>query len=51
MLRTALQDGRVIGYQGKGVTRPVYAVMYGGRMVRIAITVGSNGYIVGANLR
>jgi hypothetical protein len=51
LLETALQDGRIIGYQGKGLDRPIYEVMFGGKLVKIAITVGSNGYIVGANLR
>jgi hypothetical protein len=51
LVRTALQDGEVIGYQGKGTGRPIYQVLFGGKMVKIAITVGSNGYIVGANLR
>lgn len=39
--------GPVVGYEG---TRPVYLVVVGGRVRRIAITVGKNGYIVGANL-
>ena len=51
LLRQALQSGKIIGYQGKGAGRPIYEVMFGGKLVKIAITVGSNGYIVGANLR
>lgn len=49
-LQEALTDGTRIGYQGKGVGRPIYELMWQGKMVKVAITVGSNGYIVGANL-
>jgi hypothetical protein len=44
---TALTDGKPIGITGRD--RVVYAVDYRGRPVRIAVSVGSNGFIVGAN--
>ncbi|MGW5054906.1 hypothetical protein [Actinokineospora sp. NPDC004072] len=44
---TALTDGRPIGITGRD--RVVYAVDYRGRPVRLAVSVGSNGFIVGAN--
>lgn len=43
----ALVKGRIAGFIG--VDRPVYEVELDGRMRRIAITTGVNGYIVGAN--
>lgn len=43
--------GTIIGYQGKGTGRPIYEVTYNGETYHVAVTVGSNGYIVGANPR
>ncbi|ARM71975.1 hypothetical protein LMxysn_0340 [Listeria monocytogenes] len=48
-LMTALEKGKVVGYQGKGKGRPIYEVIYNGKKHRVAITVGKNGFIVGAN--
>jgi RHS repeat-associated protein len=47
LLQTALQRGRVVGYQSS--TRPIYEVSFGGKTHRIGITVSENGFIVGAN--
>ncbi|WP_220094767.1 hypothetical protein [Pantoea dispersa] len=47
----AVTDGKVVGYQGSGIGRPIYETMINGKKYNIAITVGNNGYIVGANLR
>lgn len=47
----AVTDGRVVGYQGAGVGRPIFEVTVNGEPMRIAVTVGNNGYIVGANPR
>lgn len=41
--------GNPVGYQGKGVGRPIYETIIGGQRQCIAITTGSNGFIVGAN--
>ena len=49
-LQEAVTNGTKIGYQGKGLGRPIYEVLWQGKMVKVAITIGSNGYIVGANL-
>ena len=47
----AVAEGNMVGYQGKGShPREVYEYHYGGKKYLIAVTVGSNGYIVGANL-
>ncbi len=46
---TALTKGKIVGYQGKGTGRPIYEVMFKGKKQRVAITVGNNGFIVGAN--
>ena len=48
---TAVSKGKIIGYQGKGTGRPIYQVEYYGKTYKVAVTVGSNGYIVGANPR
>ena len=45
----ALNEGKVVGYQGRGTGRPIYEFSYIGTTQRVAITVGSNGFIVGAN--
>jgi YD repeat-containing protein len=43
----AVTEGRPIGITGRD--RVVYEVQYNGETKRIAVTVGSNGFIVGAN--
>lgn len=48
---TAVSKGKIIGYQGKGIGRPIYEVSYNGKTYEVAVTVGANGYIVGANPR
>ncbi len=45
----AVSEGNIVGYQGSGTGRPVYEITVNGQSQRIAITTGSNGYIVGAN--
>ncbi len=50
-LLKAIRDGKIIGYQEKGLGRPIYQVNHNGREVKVAITIGDNGYIVGANPR
>lgn len=45
----AVSEGNIVGYQGRGTGRPIYEVTVNGQAQRIAITTGSNGYIVGAN--
>ncbi|WP_197090744.1 VENN motif pre-toxin domain-containing protein, partial [Yersinia similis] len=47
----AVTQGKVVGYQGSGTGRPIYETIINGQKYNIAVTVGSNGYIVGANLR
>ena len=42
----AVTQGKQVGMQG---TRPIFEVTFGGRTHRIAVTVGNNGFIVGAN--
>ena len=49
LIIAAVSKGEVVGYQGKGTGRPIYKVTYNGKEHKIAITIGSNGYIVGAN--
>ena len=48
---TAVSKGDIVGYQGKGKGRPIYEVEYQGKTYQVAVTVGDNGYIVGANPR
>lgn len=47
----AVTHGKIVGYQGSGTGRPIYESMINGKKYKIAITVGNNGYVVGANLR
>lgn len=48
-LINALEKGEIVGYQGRGKGRPIYEFIYNGEKRRVAITVGNNGFIVGAN--
>lgn len=48
-LMTAVKTGHVVDYQGKGTSRPIYEFVYEGKTRRVAITIGDNGFIVGAN--
>lgn len=45
----AVYQGHIVGTQGKRNPRTVYEFIYNGQKQRIAVQVGSNGYIVGAN--
>ena len=45
----AVKDGKVVGYQGTGAGRPIYEVVYKGKRQKVAITIGGNGFVVGAN--
>lgn len=47
----AVADNKIVGYQGSGTGRPIYETTINGKKFNIAVSVGSNGYIVGANLR
>ncbi|MEU9100045.1 hypothetical protein [Streptomyces sp. NPDC048361] len=49
LLTRALNEGKIVGYQGADTGRPIYETVYNGRTQRLAITVGDNGFIVGAN--
>ncbi len=42
----ALSKGKHVGMQN---TRPIYEVVFNGKTHRVAVTVGDNGFIVGAN--
>jgi filamentous hemagglutinin len=42
-------EGNIVGYQGSGTGRPIYQTTINGQPQRIAVTVASNGFIVGAN--
>ena len=44
---TALTKGRIVGTQAAG--RTIYQVLFNDQTQYISVTVGSNGYIVGAN--
>ena len=46
---TSVTDGKQVGFQGKGTGRPIYETEIDGRTQHIAVTKGSNGFIVGAN--
>jgi hypothetical protein len=45
----ALKENKIVGYQGTGTGRPIYELIYRGKKQQVAITTGSNGFVVGAN--
>jgi len=45
----AATTGKIVGYQGKGTGRPIFEFMFEGKPYKVAVTVGNNGFIVGAN--
>jgi RHS repeat-associated protein len=49
LVTNAASNGRIVGYQGAGTGRPIYEVVFDGSTHRVAVTVGNNGFIVGAN--
>ncbi|WP_432588894.1 putative T7SS-secreted protein [Streptomyces sp. HD1123-B1] len=51
LVMSAATRGEIVGYQGKGTGRPIFEVEFQGRKMHLAVTVGSNGFIVGANPR
>lgn len=51
LLQEALTNSERIGFQPPGTGRPIYEVLFNGKLIKVAITVGGNGYIVGANVR
>jgi hypothetical protein len=46
---TAATRGEVVGSQGAPPGRPIYQFVYNGKAYKLAVTVGSNGFVVGAN--
>ncbi|WP_405373729.1 pre-toxin TG domain-containing protein [Pseudobutyrivibrio sp.] len=48
-IMTAVDKGQIVGYQGRGTGRPIYEFVYKGEVKQVAITIGSNGFVVGAN--
>ena len=47
----AVENGTIVGYQGRGTGRPIYEFVDGGVTHRLAVTIGDNGFVVGANFR
>jgi hypothetical protein len=45
----SVSEGEIVAYQGKDTGRPIYEITFNGKRYRVAITTGSNGFIVGAN--
>ena len=45
----AVHQGNVVGYQGKKNPRTIYEFIYEGKKQRVAISIGLNGFVVGAN--
>jgi hypothetical protein len=45
----AVTKGQIVGYQGADNGRPIYQFVWNGAVQKVAVTVGSNGFIVGAN--
>ncbi|PKW14250.1 hypothetical protein [Saccharopolyspora spinosa] len=52
LVHKAATEGEYTGYtQGKAPGRPIYEVEHNGQKQYVAVSVGSNGFIVGANMR
>ncbi len=49
-IMAAVTRGKITGYVGKSKTRPIYEVEWQGQQRKIAVTTGSNGFIVGAQI-
>jgi hypothetical protein len=49
LVMESVTNGKIVGYQGRGTSRPIYEVVFNGNKHHTAITVSSNGFIVGAN--
>lgn len=49
MVLKAVAEGMIVRYQGKGTGRPIYETVINGEVHRLAITVSSDGFMVGAN--
>ncbi|WP_274561708.1 Hint domain-containing protein [Streptomyces spiramyceticus] len=49
LVMEAATKGKKVGTQGKGDGRPIYEVEFKGKKRRVAVTVGNNGFVVGAN--
>jgi filamentous hemagglutinin len=49
VIMQAVTQGKLVSYQGAGTGRPIYEVTMNGQTLRIAVTTGNNGFIVGAN--
>ncbi|MGX1545195.1 virulence factor, partial [Streptomyces adustus] len=47
LVSKALTEGTRVGTQGAG--RPIYEVVFNGKTQRLAISVGDNGFVIGAN--
>lgn len=48
-LAHATQHGNIVGLQGKGDGRSVYQTEHNGHPGHVGVTMGSNGFVVGAN--
>lgn len=48
-IMNALENGKIVGYQGTGTGRAIYEFTYNGKIHKVAITVSDNGFIIGAN--
>jgi hypothetical protein len=46
---TAVTEGKIVGYQGRSTGRPIYEFTFNGETHYVAVSVGSNGFVVGAN--
>ena len=50
-LMEATTKGKVVGTQGTNNPRTIFELNYKGDVKRVAVSIGNNGYIVGANMR
>jgi hypothetical protein len=43
LLKTALEDAKIVGYQGSGTGRPIFETVYNNKVRRVAISVSQDG--------
>jgi hypothetical protein len=49
LLKAATSIGRIVGSDGIERPREIFALQFYGEKIAIMVTIGTNGYIVGAN--
>jgi len=49
-VKAATLVGKTVDYQGQGTGRPIKSLLHDGKLVVPAVTIASNGFIMGMNV-